>query len=134
MVRETFPKVKEEDDDTNIHAYFQGEKARAYFVVLNRPGSFPAPGVYVERYVPDPPAAIFTLTFLSRPVDTALGKHIALLPIVVISSSKREAWTIHELNSEIIAGLHDPIDAKESAPVVVLMYYEPFMRPRSITL
>lgn len=119
MARDASPEVKEEEDDTKIDAYFHPDNVRAYFVVLNRADSVPSPGVFTERYVLCVALHSSHHNVLARPPNTALGKHISLLPIVVICSTKSEAWTIYQLNEEVVNGLQDPTDAQEFRRAIV---------------
>ncbi len=53
------------------------------------------------------------------PPDMALGRHINLLPIVVICRSREEALKINTLNKEIVAQLRDPTNAREFARRII---------------
>ncbi|OSC96163.1 hypothetical protein PYCCODRAFT_1472848 [Trametes coccinea BRFM310] len=50
---------------------------------------------------------------LGAPLDVACGRHVDLLPIVVVCSSVKEAFKVDYLNSEVFAGLNDSDDADE---------------------
>ncbi|KAH9853146.1 hypothetical protein C2E23DRAFT_885126 [Lenzites betulinus] len=93
MARDKAPAVKEEprDIETSTEEIDPFERTGAYFVVLDRD----RPGLYT-----------------SRPPDTALGRHVDLLPIVVTCRDKDLAQKIYQLNEQIIEKLDDPNDPK----------------------
>ncbi|KAJ8456445.1 hypothetical protein ONZ51_g12121 [Trametes cubensis] len=70
--------------------------ARHYYVVLDRG---PDAGVHYDV----------------RPENVAVGRHVEVLPLVIVTPSWREAVQVEQLNTDVISKLGDPIDHDDFA-------------------
>ncbi|KAJ2980920.1 hypothetical protein NUW54_g10941 [Trametes sanguinea] len=88
-----------QDSPANGHDLLNGQHVRPIYVVL---GKGPEAGIHNERNLTE-----------HSPPNVALGRHVDILPLVVVTYSQLEASKVAQLNDEIIAPLSDPSDVED---------------------